>query len=108
MPTPVETTVSTADHSDTPHRPLRHPGPCPDLPLPASQPGAVCLLSARGLPVCPPAAADVYCDRRLPEEARTHEVALGECLGGALYVNDFVRLAREVCGIGIQAPMFMF
>lgn len=40
--------------------------------------------------------ADVYCDRRLPEAARTHKVALGECLGGALYVNDFVALCKKV------------
>lgn len=52
------------------------------------------------------AAADVYCDRRLPAEVRCHEVLLGECLGGALAVNDFVRLAQQVraqlavrCGI---------
>ena len=46
----------------------------------------------------PPARADVYCDRRLPEAARQHEVAVGECLGGALYVNDFIRLCRKVGG----------
>ena len=27
---------------------------------------------------------------------RTHPVLLGECLGGALYVQDFLRLARQV------------
>lgn len=31
---------------------------------------------------------------RLPVEATTHEVLVGECLGGALYVNDFLKLAR--------------
>ena len=40
--------------------------------------------------------SDVYCDRRLSPEARQHEVLLGECLGGALAVNDFVRLAQQV------------
>lgn len=40
--------------------------------------------------------SDVYCDRRLPQEVRTHPVLLGECLGGALYTQDFVRLCREV------------
>ncbi|WIA21587.1 hypothetical protein OEZ85_000776 [Tetradesmus obliquus] len=40
--------------------------------------------------------SDVYCDRRLPENARSHEVLLGECLGGALAVNDFLRLAHSV------------
>ena len=38
--------------------------------------------------------SDVYCDRRLPADVRTHPVLLGECLGGALYVQDFLRLAR--------------
>jgi hypothetical protein len=38
----------------------------------------------------------VYCDRRLPAAVRSDEVAVGECLGGALYVNDFLRLCREV------------
>ncbi|KAI8471132.1 MAG: S-adenosyl-L-methionine-dependent methyltransferase [Monoraphidium minutum] len=40
--------------------------------------------------------SDVYCDRRLPEAAQKHEVAVGECLGGALYINDFIRLCRKV------------
>ncbi|MFY8149414.1 MAG: methyltransferase domain-containing protein [Prochlorococcaceae cyanobacterium] len=38
--------------------------------------------------------ADVYSDRRLPEAVRCHPVLYGECLGGALYWNDFLRLAR--------------
>ncbi len=44
--------------------------------------------------------SDVYCDRRLPPAIRTHPVLLGECLAGALYVNDFVRLCRKVGGAG--------
>eukprot|EP00195_Chlamydomonas_chlamydogama_P015612 CAMPEP_0202901272 /NCGR_PEP_ID=MMETSP1392-20130828/14163_1 /ASSEMBLY_ACC=CAM_ASM_000868 /TAXON_ID=225041 /ORGANISM="Chlamydomonas chlamydogama, Strain SAG 11-48b" /LENGTH=419 /DNA_ID=CAMNT_0049587817 /DNA_START=214 /DNA_END=1475 /DNA_ORIENTATION=+ len=40
--------------------------------------------------------SDVYCDRRLPYELRTHPVLLGECLGGALYINDFIRLCHQV------------
>jgi hypothetical protein len=44
------------------------------------------------------ATPDVYCSRRLPAEVRTHDVLLGECLGGALHVNDFLRLCHEVCG----------
>jgi len=39
--------------------------------------------------------SDVYVDRRLPVEVQTHPVLHGECLGGALYVGDFVRLARQ-------------
>lgn len=38
--------------------------------------------------------ADVYCDRRLPEAVRKDPVLYGECLGGALYWNDFLSLAR--------------
>jgi len=40
--------------------------------------------------------SDVYCDRRLPEEVRNHDVLLGECLGGALYTEDFIRICHEV------------
>ena len=40
----------------------------------------------------------MYCDRRLPAAVRGHEVLLGECLGGALYVNDFITLAKQVKG----------
>ncbi len=39
--------------------------------------------------------ADVYADRRLPEDVRTDPVLLGECLGGALYWNDFHTLAKR-------------
>lgn len=40
--------------------------------------------------------SDVYCDRRLPEEVRNDEVLWGECIAGALYNEDFKRIAREV------------
>jgi SAM-dependent methyltransferase len=39
--------------------------------------------------------ADVYADRRLPEDVRHDPVAQGECLGGALYWNDFLTHARR-------------
>jgi arsenite methyltransferase len=39
--------------------------------------------------------SDVYCDRRLPEHVRKHEVLFGECIAGALYIGDFQRLCRE-------------
>ena len=39
--------------------------------------------------------SDVYCDRRLPEALRQDPVLYGECLGGALYWNDFIRLAKR-------------
>jgi SAM-dependent methyltransferase len=34
--------------------------------------------------------SDVYCDRRLPESVRADPELYGECLGGALYWNDFI------------------
>ena len=38
--------------------------------------------------------SDVYADRRLPVDVQSHPVLYGECLAGALYWNDFLRLAR--------------
>lgn len=40
--------------------------------------------------------SDVYCSRRLPSHIRNHEVLLGECLGGALYIEDFKRICHSV------------
>lgn len=37
--------------------------------------------------------SDVYADRRLPSAVQKHPVLYGECIGGALYWNDFLRLA---------------
>lgn len=45
--------------------------------------------------------SDVYADRRLPDELRHDPLAVGECLGGALYWNDFVNLAK---GAGFADP----
>lgn len=39
--------------------------------------------------------SDVYADRRVPESVRNDPVLYGECLGGALYWNDFLRLAHD-------------
>lgn len=36
--------------------------------------------------------SDVYADRRIPAHLRSDPVLLGECLAGALYVEDFRRL----------------
>lgn len=38
--------------------------------------------------------ADVYADRRVPAEVSRDPVLYGECLGGALYWNDFQNLAK--------------
>jgi len=40
--------------------------------------------------------SDVFADRRLPPAVRDDPVLLGECLAGALYVEDFRRLLRAV------------
>jgi arsenite methyltransferase len=39
--------------------------------------------------------SDVYADRRVPTAVRNDPVLYGECLGGALYWNDFVRLSHQ-------------
>jgi SAM-dependent methyltransferase len=39
--------------------------------------------------------SDVYADRRVPTPVQNDPVLYGECLGGALYWNDFVRLAQR-------------
>lgn len=38
--------------------------------------------------------SDVYSDRRVPESVRNDPVLYGECLGGALYWYDFLRIAK--------------
>jgi SAM-dependent methyltransferase len=39
--------------------------------------------------------ADVYADRRVPQALQADPVLYGECLSGALYWGDFLRLARQ-------------
>lgn len=39
--------------------------------------------------------SDVYADRRVPAALRNDPVLYGECLGGALYWNDFLDLSRR-------------
>jgi SAM-dependent methyltransferase len=39
--------------------------------------------------------ADVYADRRIPEALQRDPLLYGECLSGALYWNDFLRVARS-------------
>ena len=39
--------------------------------------------------------SDVYADRRVPDALAADPVLYGECLGGALYWNDFMALARR-------------
>lgn len=40
--------------------------------------------------------SDIFADRRIPEELDRDLVLSGECLGGALYIEDFRRLMRRV------------
>lgn len=39
--------------------------------------------------------SDVYADRRVPDALKSDPVLHGECLSGALYWGDFLKLARE-------------
>ena len=39
--------------------------------------------------------SDVYVNRRIPTELASDEVIYGECLGGALYYNDFLSFAKN-------------
>ncbi len=39
--------------------------------------------------------SDVYSDRRLDEDVKKDPILYGECLGGALYWNDFHHLAKD-------------
>ncbi|MBL7004159.1 MAG: methyltransferase domain-containing protein [Gammaproteobacteria bacterium] len=39
--------------------------------------------------------SDVYADRRIPKAVHDDPIIYGECLGGALYWNDFITLAKQ-------------
>jgi arsenite methyltransferase len=41
--------------------------------------------------------SDVYTDRRIPNHLKVDKVLWGECLSGALYLNDFLTLVKK-CG----------
>lgn len=40
--------------------------------------------------------SDIFADRRIPEEIANHDVLRGECLGGAMYREDFRRLMNKI------------
>lgn len=40
--------------------------------------------------------SDIFCGRRIPAHIKDDPVLYGECLGGALYIEDFRRILREV------------
>lgn len=39
--------------------------------------------------------SDVFSDRRIPENVKSDKTIYGECLGGALYINDFRRIMAK-------------
>ena len=40
--------------------------------------------------------SDIFADRRMPEELSQNPLLLGECLGGALYIEDFRRMMARI------------
>jgi len=40
--------------------------------------------------------SDVFADRRIPEDLKSDPVLIGECLSGALYIEDFRRIISQV------------
>ena len=48
--------------------------------------------------------SDVFADRRVPEHLRDDPVLRGECLGGAMYTQDFRRLLTR---LGCADPRFV-
>ncbi|MGI6034122.1 MAG: methyltransferase domain-containing protein [Coriobacteriales bacterium] len=41
--------------------------------------------------------SDIFADRRVPDEINSDPLLVGECLGGAMYIEDFRRMMRA-CG----------
>lgn len=48
--------------------------------------------------------SDVFADRRIPEDIRKDPVMHGECLGGAMYVEDFRRMMRKAARTSDTRP----
>lgn len=46
--------------------------------------------------------SDVYCDRRLDNTVKNHKVLWGECIAGALYIEDFKRLCNNIGFIEVR------
>lgn len=40
--------------------------------------------------------SDVFSGRRIPSPLQTDKILLGECLGGAMYIEDFRRMMRKI------------
>ncbi|QDZ25749.1 S-adenosyl-L-methionine-dependent methyltransferase [Chloropicon primus] len=48
--------------------------------------------------------SDVFSDRVLPAEMQNHKVLVGECLGGAMEVNQFLSMAKNA---GFMTPLMV-
>lgn len=40
--------------------------------------------------------SDIFADRRVPEDVKNDPLLYGECLGGAMYIEDFRRMLRDL------------
>ena len=40
--------------------------------------------------------SDIFADRRVPENISSDRILRGECLGGAMYIEDFRRLLQGI------------
>lgn len=49
--------------------------------------------------------SDIFSGRRIPQALQTDKVLQGECLGGAIYIEDFRRLLRNVGILDYRAIM---
>uniref|UniRef100_A0A7S1RAS6 Arsenite methyltransferase n=1 Tax=Alexandrium catenella TaxID=2925 RepID=A0A7S1RAS6_ALECA len=48
--------------------------------------------------------SDVYADRRIPADVQAHQVLWGECISGAMYIEDFL---RESVKVGFTDPRML-
>jgi len=47
--------------------------------------------------------SDVFCDRRLAPELMKDEILFGECISGALYINDFLSMCKKIGFVDARA-----
>ncbi len=46
--------------------------------------------------------SDIFADRRIPDEIKNDSVLYGECIGGAMYIEDFRRMLRDLGCLDIR------
>ena len=46
--------------------------------------------------------SDVYCDRRLNDNVKNNKILWGECIAGALYIEDFKRICHSIGFIEVR------